>query len=249
MQPGQPSPMPRRLLARLRDVMAGGGTAQERLQRIVTLIAGDMVAEVCSIYVQRAGEVLELFATQGLRHDAVHRTRLRVGEGLIGDIALSARPYALADAQNHPKFAFRPETGEEIYQSLMGVPILRDGRVIGVLAIQNRTRRHYTEEEVETLQTVAMVLAEMVAGGEVISQDELLPAGRLMPAGRLAPAGRLMSAHRRLGRYPQPDRFLDSLQGSYLSPFFAALRPRLLLDLTFISPTGRYSPNLFFWLP
>ncbi len=181
MQPGQPSPMPRRLLARLRDVMAGGGTAQERLQRIVTLIAGDMVAEVCSIYVQRAGEVLELFATQGLRHDAVHRTRLRVGEGLIGDIALSARPYALADAQNHPKFAFRPETGEEIYQSLMGVPILRDGRVIGVLAIQNRTRRHYTEEEVETLQTVAMVLAEMVAGGEVISQDELLPADRLMP--------------------------------------------------------------------
>jgi phosphotransferase system, enzyme I, PtsP len=181
MQPGQPSPMPRRLLARLRDVMAGGGTAQERLQRIVTLIAGDMVAEVCSIYVQRAGEVLELFATQGLRHDAVHRTRLRVGEGLIGDIALSARPYALADAQNHPKFAFRPETGEEIYQSLMGVPILRDGRVIGVLAIQNRTRRHYAEEEVETLQTVAMVLAEMVAGGEVISQDELLPADRLMP--------------------------------------------------------------------
>lgn len=181
MQPGQPSPMPRRLLARLRDVMAGGGTAQERLQRIVTLIAGDMVAEVCSIYVQRAGEVLELFATQGLRHDAVHRTRLGVGEGLIGDIALSARPYALADAQNHPKFAFRPETGEEIYQSLMGVPILRDGRVIGVLAIQNRTRRHYTEEEVETLQTVAMVLAEMVAGGEVISQDELLPADRLMP--------------------------------------------------------------------
>ena len=181
MQPGQPSPMPRRLLARLRDVMAGGGTAQERLHGIAALIAGDMVAEVCSIYVQRAGEVLELFATQGLRPDAVHHTRLGVGEGLIGDIALSARPHALSDAQNHPKFAFRPETGEEIYQSLMGVPILRDGRVIGVLAVQNRTRRHYTDEEVETLQTVAMVLAEMVAGGEVINQDELLPTDRLVP--------------------------------------------------------------------
>ena len=58
----------------------------------------------------------------------------------------------------------------------MGVPILRGGRVIGVLAVQNRTRRNYTEEEIETLQTVAMVLAEMVAGGELISRDELLPA-------------------------------------------------------------------------
>ena len=172
----QISPTPRRLLARVRDVMAGAGTAQERLDEIVVIIATDMVAEVCSIYVQRAGEVLELFATQGLKATAVHETRLRVGEGLIGDIAAHARPLNLADAQNHPYFAFRPETGEEIYHSLMGVPILRGGRVIGVLAVQNRTRRNYTEEEVETLQTVAMVLAEMVAGGELISRDEMLPA-------------------------------------------------------------------------
>ncbi len=172
----QTSPTPRRLLARVRDVMAGAGTAQERLNEIVAIIATDMVAEVCSIYVQRAGEVLELFATQGLKPTAVHQTRLRVGEGLIGHIADHARPLNLADAQNHPLFAFRPETGEEIYQSLMGVPILRGGRVIGVLAVQNRTRRNYAEEEVETLQTVAMVLAEMVAGGELISRDEMLPA-------------------------------------------------------------------------
>ena len=172
----QTSPTPRRLLARVRDVMAGAGAAQERLDEIVVIIATDMVAEVCSIYVQRAGEVLELFATQGLNPTAVHQTRLRIGEGLIGHIADHARPLNLADAQNHPFFAFRPETGEEIYHSLMGVPILRGGRVIGVLAVQNRTRRNYAEEEVETLQTVAMVLAEMVAGGELISRDELLPA-------------------------------------------------------------------------
>jgi len=170
------SPVPRRLLARVRDVMASTGSAQDRLDKIVSIIASDMVAEVCSVYVQRAGEVLELFGTQGLKPSAVHNTRLRIGEGLIGSIAAHARPMALDDAQSHPDFAFRPETGEEIYQSLMGVPILRGGRVIGVVAVQNRTQRHYTDEEVETLQTIAMVLAELVAGGELINREEFLPA-------------------------------------------------------------------------
>ncbi len=163
----------RLLLRRLRDVMAGEGSAEERLNRIVGLIAADMVAEVCSAYVMRAGEVLELFATVGLKPEAVHRTRLRVGEGLVGDIAAHARPLALADAQSHPTFAYRPETGEEIYHSLMGVPILRGGRVLGVLAVQNRTQRHYTEEEIEALETIAMVVAELVAGGDLVGRDEI----------------------------------------------------------------------------
>ncbi len=174
MQAAAPS-VSRRLLARLRDVMAGGGTAEERLDKVVTLIAADMVAEVCSCYVMRAGEVLELFATEGLRKDAVHQTRLRVAEGLVGDIAAHARPLALADAHSHPMFAYRPETGEENFHSLMGVPIIRGGKVIGVLVVQNRTMRHYTDEEIETLETVAMVLAELVASGELVNRDELMP--------------------------------------------------------------------------
>ncbi|HLO74880.1 MAG TPA: phosphoenolpyruvate--protein phosphotransferase [Magnetospirillum sp.] len=173
MQAAAPS-VSRRLLARLRDVMAGGGTAEERLDKVVTLIAADMVAEVCSCYVMRAGEVLELFATEGLKKSAVHKTRLRVGEGLVGDIAAHARPLALADAQSHPMFAYRPETGEELFHSLMGVPIIRAGRVIGVLVVQNRTMRHYTDEEIETLETVAMVLAELVASGELVNREELV---------------------------------------------------------------------------
>ncbi len=165
----------RRLLRRLRDIMAADLPAEQRLQQTVSLIAADMVAEVCSVYVMRAGEVLELFATHGLRHEAVHRTRLRVGEGLVGDIAAHARPLALADAQSHPNFAYRPETGEEIYHSLMGVPILRGGRALGVLVVQNRTQRHYTEDDVEALQTIAMFLAELVAGGELVSPEERRP--------------------------------------------------------------------------
>src|SRR5437660_10826521 len=163
----------RRLLRRLRDIMAGSGTPQERLDRIVRIIAAEMVAEVCSAYVMRAGEVLELFATEGLRPDAVHRTRLRVGEGLVGVIAATARPLALADAQSHPDFAYRPETGEEVYHSLMGAPILRGNRVLGVLVVQNRTLRHYTEDEVEVLQTIAMIVADLAASGNPVNPPEI----------------------------------------------------------------------------
>lgn len=165
----------RLLLRRIRTVMARNLPAQRRLDEITRTIASAMVAEVCSVYILRAGEVLELFATEGLKAEAVHLTRLRVGEGLVGDIASHARPLALADAQHHPQFAYRPETGEELYQSFMGVPVLRAGRVLGVLVVQNKTRRHYTEEEVETLETVAMVVAELAAGGELVGREELSP--------------------------------------------------------------------------
>src|ERR1700735_5426177 len=163
----------RRLLGGWRHVRAAAGSAQARLDQIVEIIAADMEAEVCSAYLMRAGDILELCATQGLFPESVHRTRLRVGEGLVGVIAATARPLALSDAQSHPNFAYRPETGEEIYHSLMGVPILREGRVSGVLVVQNREPREYHDEEIEALQTVAMVLAELVAGGDLVARAEL----------------------------------------------------------------------------
>jgi phosphotransferase system, enzyme I, PtsP len=174
----------RRLLRRLRDIMAGSGTAQQRLDRIVKTVAAEMVAEVCSTYVMRAGEVLELFATEGLRPEAVHRTRLRVGEGLVGVIAATARPLALADAQSHPDFAYRPETGEEVFHSLMGVPILRGNRVLGVLVVQNRTLRQYADDEIEVLQTIAMVVAELAASGDLVNPLEIARSevGATLPA-------------------------------------------------------------------
>jgi len=167
-----PGSSSRRLLARVRDVMAGEDTAQNRLNQITTVIAADMVAEVCSIYVRRAGDVLELFASFGLKPGSVHKTRLRTGEGLVGAIAANAKPLALGDAKSHPSFVFRPETGEDEFNSLMGVPVLRAGRVVGVMVVQNKTSRHYHEEEIETLQTVAMVLAELFASGELVGREE-----------------------------------------------------------------------------
>jgi phosphotransferase system enzyme I (PtsP) len=158
---------PRVLLRRLREIMAEPVSAQARLDRIVVLIAANMVAEVCSTYVMRADGTLELYATEGLNREAVHLTTMRAGEGLVGLIASKAEPLALSDAQSHPAFSYKPETGEEIYHGFLGVPILRAGNTLGVLVVQNRTRRVYAEEEIEALQTTAMVLAEMIASGEL----------------------------------------------------------------------------------
>ncbi|MBI1273995.1 MAG: phosphoenolpyruvate--protein phosphotransferase [Alphaproteobacteria bacterium] len=157
--------------------MAGSGSAEVRLNKIVHLIAAELHADVCSCYVMRAGEVLELFATHGLRQEAVHKTRLRSGEGIVGDIAAKMQPLALANAQAHPHFAYRPETGEEPFQSMMGVPILRGGRVRGVLTIQHKERRQYREDEIELLETIGMVVAELIAAGELVSAGEISPAG------------------------------------------------------------------------
>jgi phosphotransferase system enzyme I (PtsP) len=158
---------PRVLLRRLREVMAEPVSAQERLDKIVVLIAANMVAEVCSVYVLRVDGTLELYATEGLKREAVHQTVMRIDEGLVGLVASQANPINLSDAQSHPAFSYRPETGEEIYHSFLGVPILRAGNTLGVLVVQNRAHRTYSEEEVEALQTTSMVLAEMIASGEL----------------------------------------------------------------------------------
>jgi len=164
---------PRILLRRLREIMAERASAQVRLDRLVAVIAANMVAEVCSIYLRRAGNSLELFATEGLNRTAVHRTRMRSGEGLVGLVAETAEPINLSEAPSHPRFSYRPETGEDPYRSFLGVPILRGGQVFGVLTVQNRAARLYDEEEVEALQTVAMVLAEIVAHGTLFDIAEL----------------------------------------------------------------------------
>lgn len=158
---------PRVLLKRLRELMAEPLEPQERLDQIVRQIAQNMVAEVCSVYVLRSDGVLELYATEGLNPGAVHLAQLKMGQGLVGTIAASARPLNLSDAQSHPAFTYLPETGEEIYHSFLGVPILRTGRALGVLVVQNRASRTYREDEVEALETTAMVIAEMVATGEL----------------------------------------------------------------------------------
>ena len=152
----------REILRGLHEVMASRSGAQAKLNKVVKIIAEAMASEVCSIYLLRDG-VLELYATVGLNQSAVHVTKLALGEGLVGAIAREVSALNLDEASRHPEFAYRPETGEELYHSFAGVPIVRKERAIGVLAVQHADPRAYDDVEIEALQTVAMVLSELIA--------------------------------------------------------------------------------------
>jgi phosphotransferase system, enzyme I, PtsP len=157
----------REILTRLHEVMASRANAQAKLNQVVTIIAEVLKSEVCSVYLRRDG-VLELFATRGLNQAAVHVTKLAMGEGLVGTIAEQISTLNLDEATSHPDFAYKPETGEELFHSFAGVPIIRKGDAVGVLCVQHAEPRGYQEVEIEALQTVAMVLSELIANAGLI---------------------------------------------------------------------------------
>src|SRR6201990_1285337 len=160
--PSQSATSAREILTGLHDVMASKLGAQAKLNKVVKIIADAMTSEGCSIYLLRDG-VLELCATVGLNQAAVHVTKLALGEGLVGTIAKDVAVLNLAEAVSHPEFAYRSETGEELFHSFASVPIVRKERAIGVLAVQHADPRAYDDVEIEALQTVAMVVSELIA--------------------------------------------------------------------------------------
>jgi len=181
----------REILTGLHAIMASRVSAQSKLDKVVDLIAGKMNSDVCSIYLLRDNN-LELFATHGLRKEAVHVTRLHMGEGLVGTIAAEGRVLNLAEAADHPAFLYKPETGEERYHSFAGVPIVRLESPIGVLAVQHAEPRRYEDVEIEALQTVAMVLSEMIAAARLTDgarRSRLRSAGPLRLTGLRLVAG------------------------------------------------------------
>ncbi|NBC37825.1 phosphoenolpyruvate--protein phosphotransferase [Novosphingobium sp. FSY-8] len=163
----------RTILTRLHEVMASRSHAQAKLNTVVEVIGESLDSEVCSIYLLREG-MLELFATRGLAQEAVHVTRMAIGEGLVGTIAAKAEMLNLAEAAAHPDFSYRPETGEDKFHSFAGVPIVRRERCVGVVCVQHVDPRRYEEVEIEALQTVAMVLSELIANAELVDEEEAL---------------------------------------------------------------------------
>jgi phosphotransferase system enzyme I (PtsP) len=171
----------RKLLRRLRDTLAERGQGQERLDRITHLIADSIGTEVCSIYLFRDPETLELCATEGLKSGAVHKTRMKLGEGLVGRVARTGTPVNTGNAPAERGFRFMPETGEEIYSSFLGVPIQRVGERLGVLVVQSKTARQFSDDEVYALEVVAMVLAEMTELGAFTGEGEAMSAKHKQP--------------------------------------------------------------------
>ncbi|UWR14342.1 phosphoenolpyruvate--protein phosphotransferase [Sulfitobacter sp. M368] len=171
----------RKLLGRLRDALASDDAAQARLNKITHLIANSMGCEVCSIYLFRDEETLELCATEGLNADAVHQTRMRLGEGLVGRVAKKRHVINTPDAPQAPGFRFMPETGEEIYSSFLGVPVQRLGETLGVLVVQSKSAREFSADEIYALEVVAMVLAEMTELGAFVGEGAAMSARHSQP--------------------------------------------------------------------
>ncbi|WP_370301882.1 GAF domain-containing protein, partial [Pseudooceanicola sp.] len=171
----------RKLLGRLRDTMASDVAGQARLDKITHLIADSMGTEVCSIYLFRDEETLELCATEGLKPESVHQTRMRLGEGLVGRVARSGEVVNTPDAPSEKGFRYMPETGEERFSSFMGVPIQRLGESLGVLVVQSRDARQFSADEVYALEVVAMVLAEMTELGAFVGEGAALKARHKQP--------------------------------------------------------------------
>ncbi|MEM6728945.1 MAG: putative PEP-binding protein, partial [Pseudomonadota bacterium] len=172
----------RKLLGRLRAAMAEDSPGQARLDKIVDLIAASLTTEVCSIYLFRDAETLELCATEGLKPEAVHQTRMRLSEGLVGRVARIGKVVNTADAPSTRGFRYMPETGEEVFSAFCGVPIQRLGTPLGVLVVQSKAARQYSEDEVYALEVVAMVLAEMTELGELTAGDDYVLARHRQPA-------------------------------------------------------------------
>lgn len=171
----------RKLLGRLRDELAGDAPGQTRLDKITALIASSMGCEVCSIYLFRDQETLELCATEGLKAEAVHQTRMRLGEGLVGRVAQRRQVVNTANAPQASGFRFMPETGEEVYSSFLGIPVQRLGEALGVLVVQSKEAREFSADEIYALEVVAMVLAEMTELGAFIGEGAAMSARHSHP--------------------------------------------------------------------
>lgn len=168
------------LLRRMQEAVAAESTVQERLDNLTRVIARHIVADVCSIYLVRPSGELELYSTEGLNREAVHKTRLKLGEGLVGTVAATRHYLSTADAPLHPAFVYKAETGEDPLHSFLGVPLLRSGKVLGVLVLQNKASRRYTDDEIEAAEALATLLAEVAASGELLSTEETAAVGEML---------------------------------------------------------------------
>src|SRR5689334_12812478 len=126
-----------------------GGKPAETLMNVVALIARRFQTEVCSAYLLEPDRAnLVLAATVGLRPQCIGTLRLGLHEGLTGMVAEQVRPIAVEFARTHPRFKFFEESGEEVYQSFFGVPLIDEGVLQGVLAVQTLAPRNFREDEI-----------------------------------------------------------------------------------------------------
>jgi len=180
------------------EVAARAGDLDERLQRIVEVIAERTRCDVCSVYLlDSKGDTLTLRATTGLDRATVGKVQMSVGEGLSGMVMEKRAPVLVDDAMQHPRYKYFPETGEERYHSFAGVPVVEGDRPIGVLVVQTLRPRRFTSEESRLLKAIARQLAGAIAQARLVSDLKTSEQERQEYRRRMVSALRRLEAHER----------------------------------------------------
>ncbi|AHK78408.1 phosphoenolpyruvate-protein phosphotransferase [Ectothiorhodospira haloalkaliphila] len=210
----------------LRRIVLEVGAASnlaEALEIIVRRVKQELTIDVCSVYLREPeanGQRLLLMASEGLNPDSVGTVVMNTGEGLVGLVAERAEPVNLENAPDHPRFKYFPETGEERYHAFLGVPIIHNRRLLGVLVAQQRERRRFDDEHVAFLITLAAQLAGAISHAELIGevgkrreeiqQDNLQIAG--IPGAAGVAVGQGVVAYALADLESVPDRDAESVE-------------------------------------
>ena len=171
------------MLSSLRTIVQEVNSARslsEVLAIIVKEVRDAMSAGVCSVYLfDESDQSYVLMATEGLRQESIGKVRMAMREGLVGLVAAKEEPLNLQDADQHPNFAYFEETGEAPFHSFLGVPIIHHRKVLGVLVLQQETRRRFASEEEAFVVTVCAQLSGAIAHAEATGAlRQLASAGR-----------------------------------------------------------------------
>ena len=192
------------LLRKIIEGVMGAPSLGEAMRCLVTKTKESLRADCCSVYLAEPEERrFRLAASDGLSPDAVGRTVLPFGDGLVGFVGSRQELVNLADATVHPCFKYLPETGEDCYRSFLGVPIADQGRLLGVLVIQRRQSRRFDESDESFMVTLAAQLASKVAHAQMLNRirEEHTFSGPI----RGIPASRGRCVARACVWYPQLD--------------------------------------------
>ena len=166
------------MLSKLRHIVELVGDAKNlksALQMLVAETCSTMKVDCCSIYItDNQNKQLNLMASKGLASDAPGRIHLKFGEGIVGLIHEKGEPFNLANINEHPHYKYLPDAQEERFNSFLGTPIIYKRQVLGVLVVQQKTPRLFSELEKSFLVTLAMHLASVLANSKLRLEIDLL---------------------------------------------------------------------------
>jgi glycogen phosphorylase len=158
-------------LEEIGTLAAEAGKPAETLMNVVALIAKHFQTDVCSAYLLEPDRAnLVLAATLGLRRECIGTLRMGLHEGLAGLVAEKVHPIAVEQAQNHPRFKYFSDAGEDTYHSFLGVPLLDRGVLQGVLVVQTAEPRAFREDEIRALSAAAAQVAPVITEARTLAR-------------------------------------------------------------------------------